>query len=349
MASLLWNYNPISLTYYGLSNITSYFLSENLKIIKPNDLSKYDCFIVNMNNVLFNNDLEPICNSINSFNKLFQNNDNIAILSINNNLSNRKIKKLLHNNKFNCNSKVNYLSSSNLSIFYIEDILNNYCEKNKEKKLIKKYKYHKKKVNNLAINLYKVKIGIIGTNYYFELVNKKIKDKYVNVDCYNINNEINHDFDLIIVGKIDYDYSKNNLIDKIISWSGKKKIINTSNILFTYEINVNYENSSSFVFNKILNDNNVTLKVDNKFKLDDKYFINKLFIYFGSNIKILNITNDLLLNDANIDRNLKIKVDNCLCVNNDVDILNKLKNDDLKNKITYVIPDISYLSNSILN
>lgn len=340
MASLLWNYNPISLTYYGLSNISSYLLSENLKIIKPDDLTNYDCFIINLNNVLFNNELKPMCNAPNTFNKLFQNNDNLAILSMNNNLSNRKIKKLLHDNKFNCNSKVDYLSSGNLSLFEIEDILINYCKEKKEKKLIKKYKYNKKKVNNLGINLYKIKIGIIGSNYYFELINKKLKDKYVNIDCYNINNEIDNDFDLLIIGKLDI---TDDLKGKIISWGGKKKIINTENVLYTYEINVNYDNSSSYILNNLLKDNNIILKSKKEFKLDSKFFINKLFIYFGSNIKVLNVTNDLILDDNDIDKSMKIKVDNCLCINNDVDIINKLENLELKNKITYVIPDISYL------
>lgn len=343
MASLIWNYNPISLTYNTLSNISYYLSNEELKIVKPKTLSEYDILLINNNNVLFDEELKPICNSINSFNILNKTDKKISILSIDNNMTNRKLKKLLNENNYDYDSNIKYLSNGNLSLVKIENILIDYCNKNSDSiNLIRKFKYQKKK--NLNKNIKFLKVGIIGTTYYFDFIKKNMENKYTNVIYYHIYDDVINDLDLLIIGKLD-DYDnivKNILIEKE---NGKNNdILMCKNILYTYEKNVNVENNTSVIFNNLLTKNNINLKTDKEYKLDSKYYEDKLFLYFKSNIKILNITNDFIFDDSNIDEKLNIKVDNCLCINNDIEIINKIKDNSLKNKINYVIPDISYLT-----
>lgn len=346
MSSLFWNYNPIAITYYGLSSLGSIFSNSKLNIKKVDKLDDYNLLIVNLDNVLIDNNYEPKCLAVNSFNNLISKCDNICILSLNNRLTNKTIKKKLNDNGFNITNNIKFISTIKLSIMKINEIL----ESQKEIVLIKnqqKYKKNKKSNSRFLKNIDKIldkntyqenyNIGIIGNRDLFYLVKYYFNNIYLNINYYWVEDDIiPEECNLTIIGSPDNNEKINKNLEKWFCNIKKTEVLIMNDVDIT---DCNYYYSSYNLYKKLNLENT---NVISEHILDKKFILSYIEKLQGDlnlkESKILNVTNNYLLNSSNID--------NCLSISNNSEIINKLENQEFnESEINYLIPDISYLLN----
>ena len=344
MSSLFWNYNPIAITYYGLSSLGSIFSNSTLNIKKVDKLDNYNLLIVNLDNVLIDDNYKAKCLAINSFNNLLSKFENICILSLNNRLTNKTIKKKLNDYGFNINDNIKFISTMKLSILKITQILENQKEivlvkKQQKKKQKNRFIQNKNTDKNLEKNTYQenYNIGIIGNRDLFYLVKYYFNNIYSNINYYWIEDDIiPEECHLTIIGSPDNNEKINKNLEKWFSNIKKTEFL----IMNDVDINDCYYYYSSYNLYKTLNLSNTNIIaehiLDNEFILS---YIKKLEDDLKlKESRILNITNNYLLKSSNIE--------NCLSISNNSEIISKLENQKLnESDINYIIPDISYLSN----
>lgn len=334
--------NLISSFYINFSDeIDIRYTLTNMKNINIDD---YELIFIDIDGVLISNEKENEL-AVNTFNTLSDKGKNICMLSNECNITPKMLQETLTKMGFRINLKTNILTAIKITLIKIDEIL-------RKKEINIRNKKRRGKPYNPNKNKKYINIGIIGNDIFFYYIKKKLKDKYIEVNFFFINDTIiPDDLDYLIIS--DVNKKMDNLIEKCVKWF----LFNSNNekkfeIIFTHNESNNLEHIFTppelihILKDKLCYEN---IKIDDY----DKTYFGKLAYcdYVKENFKDLfnkdnkSDKNKMLVVGDSIKNDIKfadnIGADKCLVLSG-VTKLNNITRKDIKN-IDYIVPDVSYL------
>lgn len=309
--------------------------------MKNINIDNYELIFIDIDGVLISNEKENEL-AVNTFNILSDKGKNICMLSNECNITPKMLRDTLIKMGFRINLNTNILTAIKITLIKIDEILKKKGINIRNKKNRKSYNLNKKYIN----------IGIIGNDNFFYYIKKKLKDKYIEVNFFFINDTIIPDnLDYLIIS--DVNKKMDNLIEKCVKWfSFNSNNENKFEIIFTH----NEPNNLEHIFTppELIHILKEKLYYEN-IKIDDydKTYFGKLAYceYVKKNFKDLFnkdntsdknkmlVVGDSIKNDIHFADN--IGADKCLVLSG-ITKINNINKENIKN-IDYIVPDISYL------